>query len=233
MLLLSLAVAAIAPGIALLVYFYLKDKYVTEPPILVFKVFMIGVLLVFPTMVLQRGLYLSLDPPDWAMAFFLAGGVEESLKWFLVLYYIFRHKEFDEPYDGIVYAAALSLGFATMENVIYAFAYELSPQNLILRALLPVSGHALFGVMMGYYLGQAKFDRTHRRKYLIIALVLPIVWHGVFDYLFVLSDTYWIWLMLPMMAMLWIRGLRKVSMANERSPYRTMLREDDIPPSSS
>jgi RsiW-degrading membrane proteinase PrsW (M82 family) len=226
------AVAAVAPGVALLAYFYLKDKYITEPFALVARMFIIGVLLVFPIMILQRGLYLWLDPPDWAMAFLLAGGVEEFFKWFALLYAILGHKEFDEPYDGIVYAAAVSLGFATLENIFYAVSYQLGPADLILRALLPVSGHALFGVIMGYNLGLAKFDPAHRRRYLLRALCVPAFWHGLFDYVLGLNSTYWVWLIVPLMVSLWLRGIRKMHLANLRSPYRALRRGDDSPPTS-
>jgi RsiW-degrading membrane proteinase PrsW (M82 family) len=226
------AVAAVAPGVALLAYFYLKDKYITEPFALVAKMFMIGVLLVFPIMILQRGLFLWLSPPEWAMAFLLAGGVEEFFKWFALLYTIFRNKEFDEPYDGIVYAVSVSLGFATLENIFYAVSYQLGPADLILRALLPVSGHALFGVIMGYYLGLAKFEPADRNRQLLLALFVPVLWHGLFDYLMGLSATYWVWLIIPLMGALWLRGIRKVHLANLRSPYRALRRGDGSPPSS-
>lgn len=76
------------------------------------------------------------------------------MKWFVLYHLIFRHEAFDEPYDGIVYAVAVSLGYATLENIIYAFLNAASFSALMIRALLPVSAHALFGVMMGYYLGR-------------------------------------------------------------------------------
>lgn len=229
--LMPLAMMAIAPGIALLAYFYLKDQYIAEPFSLVFRVFMIGVLLVFPVMIIQRGLYLWLTPPEWAQAFFLSGGIEEFFKWFAILYYMFNHREFDEPYDGIVYTTSLSLGFATMENIIYVFAYQLRPFDLFLRALLPVSGHALFGVMMGFWFGKAKFSPESTRKYVAVALFLPVLWHGMFDFLLTDSVQVWVWLIIPLMAALWFRGIRKVHIANARSPYR-MLRHDDMPHSS-
>ena len=40
--------AGIAPGLALLSYFYLRDQYEQEPVITVFKVFLFGAILTFP-----------------------------------------------------------------------------------------------------------------------------------------------------------------------------------------
>ncbi|MBO9596749.1 MAG: PrsW family intramembrane metalloprotease, partial [Cohnella sp.] len=52
----SVLAAAIAPGIALLAYFYWKDRYDAEPLPMIVKLFLTGVLIVLPTMILQRGL---------------------------------------------------------------------------------------------------------------------------------------------------------------------------------
>ena len=70
--------------------------------------------------------------------------------------------EFDEHYDGIVYGAAVSLGFATVENILYLFANGL--ESALGRAILPVSSHALFGVIMGYYLGKQSFLKERKNE---------------------------------------------------------------------
>lgn len=225
---LPILLAAVAPGLSLLAYFYLKDRYETEPIHLVIRMFVFGVLLVYPTMVLQRALIEEFGNGNFVSSFFLAGGVEEFLKWFVLYHLIFRHKAFDEPYDGIVYAVAVSLGFATLENIIYAFLHASSFSALMIRALLPVSAHALFGVMMGYYLGKAKFAPDKARRYLWFSLLLPIFWHGLFDYLLLLFKTNWVWVMIPVMTFLWIRTIWRVDRANEHSPLRIASREDKI-----
>lgn len=228
----SMLVASVAPGISLLAYFYLKDRYMIEPLHLVVKVFTIGFLLVFPTMILQRGLYLWLSPSKWVMSFFLAAGVEEFVKWFILMYYIYNHKEFEEPYDGIVYAASVSLGFATMENIIYAWSYGLEPMALLLRALFPVSGHALFAVIMGYYLGTSKFVQSKARFWIAISLFIPILWHGIFDFILTHTHMPWTALLIPLMIFLWIYALNNVKRANYRSPYRTLKHDMNSPSST-
>lgn len=228
MMTLSVLTAAIAPGIALLSYFYLKDRYDSEPIGMVIRVFMFGALLVFPIMMLQRALVLGFGENPFVFSFLFSSGIEELLKWFVVYYVIYKHVEFDEPYDGIVYAVAVSLGFATVENVIYSLLNFTSFSNLLMRALLPVSGHALFGVMMGYHLGRAKFQPSSEKKHLLFSVGLPVFFHGVFDYIILISKSNWMWLMLPLMIFLWILGLWKVKHANARSPFRAVRREDEI-----
>jgi len=229
MLLISVLAAAIIPGIALLAYFYWKDRYDAEPITIVVKMFLTGALIVVPIMIVQRSLVIWWGESPFTYSFIISAGVEEFFKWFVLYHIIYNHTEFDEPYDGIVYAVAVSLGFATLENVLYAFLQPATIGSLMMRALLPVSGHALFGVFMGYSLGKAKFSVGRTVKvHLWLALLLPIAWHGVYDYLFLTVPSTWVWLAVPFMFLLWFRGMRMVNSANAVSPFRFLKREEEI-----
>ncbi|WP_115993220.1 glutamic-type intramembrane protease PrsW [Cohnella lupini] len=229
MLLISVLAAAIVPGIALLAYFYWKDRYDTEPVSIVLKMFLTGMLIVLPIMIVQRSLTLWWGDSPFTFSFIISAGVEEFFKWFVLYHIIYNHTEFDEPYDGIVYAVAVSLGFATLENVLYAFLQPMTFGDLMMRALLPVSGHALFGVFMGYSLGKAKFSVGKSiRNHLWLALLLPIIWHGIYDFLLLTVPSTWIWLVVPFMFFLWFRGMRQVNNANAVSPFRFLKREEEV-----
>lgn len=230
MLLFSIITAAVAPGIALLTYFYLKDRYEAEPIHMVLRVFLMGILIVLPIIVIQRGLELALGSGPIVFSFAVSAGVEELVKWFVIYHIIYKHKEFDEPYDGIVYAAAISLGFATVENVLYAIYQPMTVGSLLIRALLPVSGHALFGVTMGYYLGKAKFAAvsTAKRRFLLLAAAVPLLEHGLYDYIMGSGSTYWALFIVPLMVYLWVKGVRRINRANARSPFRLIGHEEEI-----
>ncbi|MFC5467802.1 glutamic-type intramembrane protease PrsW [Cohnella suwonensis] len=227
--LVSVLAAAIVPGIALLAYFYWKDRYDTEPVPIVLRMFLTGMLVVLPIMIVQRSLTLWLGDSPFTFAFVISAGVEEFFKWFVLYHIIYNHTEFDEPYDGIVYAVAVSLGFATLENVLYAFMQPATFGNLMMRAFLPVSGHALFGVFMGYSMGRAKFSVGKNVKlHLWLALLLPVLWHGLYDFIMLTVSSAWIWLVVPFMFVLWFWGMRKVNSANAVSPFRFLKREEEI-----
>ncbi|QAY66186.1 glutamic-type intramembrane protease PrsW [Paenibacillus protaetiae] len=229
MLLFSILTAAVAPGISLLTYLYLKDRYESEPISMVIRMFVFGMLIVIPIVVIQRGLELWLGDNPVLFAFVQSAGIEELAKWFVLYHLIFNHTEFDEPYDGIVYAASISLGFATLENVMYAVFSPATFGTLLMRALLPVSGHALFGVAMGYYLGKAKFAPKRKvQRYLAITLLLPMLLHGIYDYLMVSYSSNWMWTIIPFMAFLWVWGIRKMQRATSRSPFRYLASEEEI-----
>lgn len=222
----SLLTAAFAPGIALLIYFYLNDRYKPEPFRHVIRMFIVGILIVLPTLIIQRGIILAFDYNDFWLAFFISGAIEEVIKWFFLYYMIYNHPVFDEPYDAIVYAVAISLGFATLENLIYIWSYQASFTAMLMRGLLPVSGHALFGVAMGYYLGKAKFEQSTKR-FLVLAIIYPVFWHGLYDYI-LLSVESWLVVISVFMVILWLRSLKKVRNANKQSPFRAISWEEKI-----
>jgi RsiW-degrading membrane proteinase PrsW (M82 family) len=212
---LAILSAGIAPGLALLSYFYLKDEYESEPISFVFRTFLYGALLVFPIMFIQHVLETEhLLQSRFLDAFIRSGFLEEFFKWFILFYAIYPHVEFDEPFDGIVYGAAVSLGFATVENIFYLFANGIG--HALSRALLPVSSHALFGVIMGYYIGKAKFTDGKKTKLVSISLFVPFVFHGLYDYILI-SQEHWVYVIFPFMVFLWWFGLKKVKNAKALS----------------
>lgn len=211
-LMLAILSAGVAPGLALLSYFYLKDEYDSEPIAFVFRAFVFGALLVFPIMFIQYVLEVeNIFQTELVHAFFSTSLLEEFFKWFILIYTVYQHVEFDDPYDGIVYGVAVSLGFASVENILYLLANGL--EYAIGRALLPVSSHALFGVIMGYYLGKGKFGLSANRKWLLFSLMLPFLLHGIYD-LILVSVENWLILMIPFMLFLWWLALRKVKKAH-------------------
>ena len=125
---------------------------------------------------------------------------------------IYRHVEFEDAYDGILYGASVSLGFATVENIIYLLTF--GADTAFLRALLPVSSHALFGVVMGYYFGRAKFAvESNINMYLLLALVAPYSLHFIYNGILTV-DNLWLYLIIPFMLFLWWFGLTRVKYAH-------------------
>lgn len=227
---LILTAVAIAPGLALMIYLYTRDRYEKEPPALVVRTFAAGVVAVVPVLILDfliaKPVGVLLIGPDefrsrlWT-AFVTAGLVEEFCKLAMVYLAAYRNPQLNEPYDAVLYAAAGSLGFATLENILYVL--ESGVGTGIIRALLSVPGHALFGVIMGYYLGLAKFspDRAHRGWNMFMALLVPTMLHGLYDALaFNAEYLVAVLLLIPLMAYLWVRGLRVIRATLAVSPFR-------------
>jgi RsiW-degrading membrane proteinase PrsW (M82 family) len=184
---------AIAPGIAISLYFFLKDQYNREPRHHLVISFFLGML----AALMAVGLQLLLTPVQASLpannlagialkAFLLVGLTEEWCKYLMVRYYAYRQPEFDEPFDGIVYAVMVAMGFATLENVAYVMQNGLA--TAIARMFLSVPAHACFAVLMGYHLGRARFDAPHRFLHLMRGLFLAACFHGCYDFFLFLRD---------------------------------------------
>lgn len=212
---------AVAPAIALMSYFYIKDLYESEPLRLVGLLFLVGLLSALPVMYGVKWLSSYIESP-YLHTFLVVAVVEELSKFLLTYWFAVRHHEFNEEYDGIVYAVATSLGFATVENVIKVLVHGWDA--LAFRTLFTVPGHALFGVIMGYYLGKAKFADSGRKRILygLLAFGSPWLVHGTYDALLISNQTWVVMLTIPYMVGLWINGLRKVRKAQERSPFKPL-----------
>ncbi len=175
------------PSVLLFVYIYTHDEH-PEPKGLVLKVALLGALsaipvLAFVFLVVKPFIPVPTDPLAAAAfsAFLEAAVPEEFFKLVAVLLIAYNHDAFDEPFDGIVYCAIASLGFATLENILYVSDRGLS--TAIARALTAVPMHAFCGVIMGYYVGRAKFSSGLRNAgFWFAALFWPILYHGAYDW---------------------------------------------------
>jgi RsiW-degrading membrane proteinase PrsW (M82 family) len=174
----------VTPSLLLLWYFHSRDVY-PEPGRVVWTTFALGVLTAGPVLLfaLPMGAFLELLSDPFAAgayeAFVLAAIPEETLKLAVLLWYARRHSAFDEPMDGLVYGVAASLGFATLENILYVAQGGLGVA--ILRAVTSIPGHATFGAIMGYYVGQAHFSRGRGRLFVAKAWFIPVLLHGLYD----------------------------------------------------
>ncbi|MEM7816649.1 MAG: PrsW family glutamic-type intramembrane protease, partial [Candidatus Aenigmatarchaeota archaeon] len=164
-----LIIIAIAPTIALFLYFYNKDKYEKEPLELILKAFLVGVVILFPSVIVEQVLLVFVKDfkgtfQIFLQAFLVAGLVEEGFKYMAFKILIYKNKNFNELYDGILYSVMVSLGFATFENLYYVLEYYLWGGFFsgfvvgIVRAILTIPLHCFLGVIMGYFLSLAKFS---------------------------------------------------------------------------
>lgn len=229
-----LILLAVIPGLALILFFYFRNRYKKEPSFPIVIAFSLGAIVLLPASatsnLLQRATgWFSGEPRILKIflgAFFIAGLVEETWKFFVVRFYCYHRPEFDEPYDGIMYSTAVSLGFATLENIIYVFGPSIlgGLRIGILRAFLAVPSHAFYGVLMGYFLGEAKFvkNRTEESLLGLLGLTLAIVAHGLYDFL-VIALPYRPLLVasLIVFALLgWVIFFEATRRHSERSPHR-------------
>ena len=182
---LTIALATL-PGLLIVIYIYYKDIHDKEPHKYLIWCFLFGALSTVPAIFLERwGMSLGYDvSPDimttMIFAFVVVAGSEELVKYVFLRGYIFPKDEFDEPLDGIVYAVMIGMGFATTENIMYATNYGL--ETTIIRAFTAVPAHGAFAVIMGYYVGLAKFTDRNRGQFLLQGFIGAVALHGAYDF---------------------------------------------------
>ena len=188
----SFLLLGIAPGLIICYYIYYRDKYDKEPHQFLIKSFLLGVLSTIPAVFLEEaGQSLGLADTSTLFrtaifAFLVVGFSEELVKFIILRFYNYPHKEFDEPYDGIIYAIMIGMGFACLENVFYIFQYGAGTG--IVRAFTAVPAHGAFAVIMGYYVGLAKFEPSKATQYNLMGLGGAILFHGLYDFFLFQED---------------------------------------------
>ena len=184
--------AAILPAAFLLGYIYFHDTIEPEPPGLLLLLVLSGagaalassVLEGIGERILKRFVYQGDPLYTILLAFLVVAVVEEGAKFLLLKRQTWNHPAFNYRFDGVVYSAFVSLGFAAFENVYYIFGYGLSVA--LPRALLAIPGHLAFSVFMGMYYGRARLQ-ANRKHHVGAALnlcagyLIAVALHGFYD----------------------------------------------------
>jgi len=181
-----LLILAIAPCLAIGLFIYLKNTKNTHSKALILKSIGMGVLSFF--LALGIGLFLEeytnveegnmLQQAIRAVIF--VGLVEEGSKFLFLRGVIFKSPYFSQPFDGIVYAIMVGMGFAMAENLLYVYLGQ--GTSLIVRMMTAVPAHASFAVIMGYLIFEAKVFESSRMLFSSMALLFPALAHGYYDY---------------------------------------------------
>ena len=173
--------------------------------------------------IVLEDILLALPVPEFAASFAIVAVVEEGLKFVVVWAKPYRSSHFNEVMDGIVYATAASLGFATVENLLYVLGPGGGLGVGIVRALVSVPGHVSDSGIMGFYLGLAKPFRNQsegqERHLMAKGLLIAIALHGSYDALLSLGGIGFV----PALAVTlisWVIFLRLTKKALSLSPFR-------------
>lgn len=216
---------ALAPIIIILFYIYIRDKYEKEPLNLLFSGLLYGVIISAP-IVFSENFIMRFAPKDqnsiyyyFFTAFFVASLVEETYKYIVLYFLIWKNKNFNEPFDGIVYSVFISLGFAAIENVLYVLNPEIGGfKTAISRAFISVPAHGLFGIFMGFYFAISKFKNN--KKFFAIAFLVPFLIHAVYDLLLFTNLKYGQIFFVLFIIYLWISSFRKMKFFINLSPFK-------------
>jgi len=163
---------ALAPGVGIVFFIYFRDKFEKEPFRLLRNCFLFGMLSIVPAIFIEIGFgKLGIDENQNLLktlvyAFFVVGIAEEMSKFFFLRMYAYRKKDFNEPFDGIVY-------------VMYVIMGGLSAA--VLRMFTAVPLHAVCAIFMGYFVGKAKFSK-HPVLMMVLGCAMAVFMHGLYDF---------------------------------------------------
>lgn len=188
----NLVALALAPVVVLITFVYFNDRHDREPLWVLALSFFLGCLSVVPAIIFSTGIERifgwSLITHDWLALFLYAFGVvalgEEMAKFVMLRLFVYRRKAFDEPYDGIMYTMMIGMGFAFIENLLYIFSEDTFAGSLQVagwRAFTAVPAHATFAILMGYFVGKAKFAKRNRNGLMAFGILLAVGFHGSYD----------------------------------------------------
>ncbi|MCY1723445.1 PrsW family glutamic-type intramembrane protease [Prolixibacteraceae bacterium Z1-6] len=220
----NLLIVALAPVVIIAAYIYFRDKYEKEPIRLLIYALFAGGLTVIPVLFLETFLssftYLfpGLTAAAWK-AFVVAAFSEELWKFVALYVLIWRSPEFNEKFDGIVYAVYVALGFAAVENVMYVMEGGFSTG--IMRAVTAVPAHAIFGVTMGFYFGLAKFYEKQQAGLKLKALGFPILLHGIYDFILFTGIEWLTIVFVGFVVYLYVSGHKRIKELSKSSIYNT------------
>ncbi|MCP4218824.1 MAG: PrsW family intramembrane metalloprotease [bacterium] len=237
---LILLVLAILPGCLLLYYILHMDRREKEPFGLVMGTMALGAFSVIPVIIVEM---LLQKLPVYGggnilnavtTAFIQVAWVEEVAKLGVVLLFSWRNKQFNEENDGIVYVGASALGFAMLENIFYVLGKGVVVG--IMRAVTAMPLHCFTAVIMGYFVGLAKFppglttdaddpayNRTAllkaRRKYIFKGFFIAYFIHGLYDAL-IFTNTPIGLLIIPLVIALVVFGVKFMKKGRDLSIAR-------------
>lgn len=217
-----LLILAIAPAAVIGVYIYMKDPREKEPSRLILISILFGVLSFLISLGIGYALHLNTNVEQGDIikqmirALIFVGLVEEGSKFLFLRGFIFYNKNFDQPFDGIVYSVMVGMGFATAENIIYVL--NGGGGTALVRMFTAIPAHAVFAIIMGFFLGEAKVFKTSRGLYSGMALGFATFIHGYYDY----------FLFLPSIRGLWVQAMVALVFVVVLTHFAIKLRKDEI-----
>jgi RsiW-degrading membrane proteinase PrsW (M82 family) len=218
----DLLILSLAPVFIIAGYIYFRDKYEKEPFRLLILALLAGAFTVIPIMFVGGFLdtftsaFYGLMAAAWK-AFVVAAFTEELFKFLALYLLIWKSRDFNDKYDGIVYSVFISLGFAAVENVMYVLGNGVFTG--VIRAITAVPAHAIFGITMGFYFGMAKFYPKKQAALKQKALVAPIILHGIYDFILFTGIDWLSIVFVGFLGYLYYSGWKRVKELRRQSIY--------------
>lgn len=187
---------ALLPSTLWLIWYLRKDKH-PEPNAMILRVFIWGMLIAFPAILIENKLISLLEAVPlnatiqlFIIFFLIVAITEEGLKFLVVKFRVLKTTQLDEPTDAMIYMIIAALGFAAIENVLILtplFAQSFAPTLGIVfsRFVGATLLHVLASSIIGYYLALSLYQPAKRFPLFIHGFTLAVLLHGFYNILVV------------------------------------------------
>jgi RsiW-degrading membrane proteinase PrsW (M82 family) len=179
---------SIIPALFWLSFFYQRDRLEPEPKHYVLGVFLLGAFLAYAIGIplvrqgfkVQDWLYLT----NWGYvlgSILVVGVIYQFLIYAAIRYTVYATREFDEWIDGVIYATAAGLGFATVLNIYRVI--DMGGAKLVISAIFCVVtalAYASFASIIGYSLAMVKFRHDYSEWRLMAGIIIAAILNGIF-----------------------------------------------------
>lgn len=190
---------AILPSVLLLLFVVRRNKQNRDPMSLLVWLAVLGAVSTIPAVIVELlggGLlyYMGLETGsavyELVDCFFIVAMIEELGKFLGMLILTWKNKNFDHSYDGVIYGVCSSLGFATLENILYVWSGGIGLG--FLRAVTAIPLHCSCGVVMGYFYSKAR-EKANKGEGALgdmaIAYLSAMGIHGLYDFVLSIDDS--------------------------------------------
>ncbi len=171
--------------------FWLREDANPEPRSLISSLFFAGAVSVIVALLCEGFIVLhGQDPniPYTNLQWILLAGVEEIVKFIILITVALNAKSNDEPIDAMMYCITIALGFAALENILFVmgpFAHGNAVEGLIngnMRAIGATLVHTVSTVCPGFIYGYLFYSKKITKFFgLIIGLAAAITIHSLFN----------------------------------------------------
>lgn len=212
---------SLLPPLLLTCLIYRMDKVEKEPKGLIVKLVLFGALSAVLAIVLESLIgkciimVIPTESGAYSLVYYFVGIalMEELAKFLFLKKLTWKHSAFDYTFDGVVYAVAISLGFAALENIMYVAG--IGVWVAAIRAVTSIPGHCIYAIYMGISYGMAKKAEARGRKgakwgNLFKALLVPTLIHGFYDYAASGGNKVWVIIFLVFITALYVLAIRRV-----------------------
>jgi RsiW-degrading membrane proteinase PrsW (M82 family) len=225
--------AIFGPAVFWIGYFYYKDRFQPEPLVNLLEAYFLGFLFgvfcfyfykLLPLVGIPSSFLAVLAKGNkveiFAYSIAVVGVVEETFKFLPFILIILRFRAFDELIDGVIYASALAVGFASFENL--GYLPHMKGFVFFGRAFASPLTHTIFSSIWGYTIGTAQIKGKSLIKPSLIGVLIAAFFHGLFNFLTVSPTLRALSALLILVIWIWlIRFLEKWGRSERHSEFIT------------